>query len=193
MYYKVNHLLLICKLRMLGFTVSAINWIPSYFLNRTQRVYFNYTLSKSIHAKSGVPQGSHLGPLLFSLFINDLPQVVRFSNILMYADDVKIFFSHNQPFDQLRLQMDLDSFYVWCNVNLMELNIKKCKLMRFARNIPTPTNYFLGSFQVDTVDTFLDLGILFDPKLTFISHITCRYYQQSKGYTWFYKALVKRV
>ena len=70
------------------------------------------------------------------------------------------------------LQKDLDSFYEWCNLNLMELNLKKCKVLRFVRNKPIAANYFLGDYQVDMVDTFLDLGILFDSKLNFNSHIT---------------------
>lgn len=169
---KVNHVLLLRKLRMMGFADSAIKWIRSYLLNRTQTVCFNNVLSRTLHVSSGVPQGSHLGPLLFTLFINDLPNVIKSSNILLYADDVKIFLTYNNPLDQRQLQIDLNSFYDWCNINLMELNIKKCKIMQFSRTSAFTTIYFLGDYQLEGVDRFLDLGILFDQKMNFLLHIT---------------------
>lgn len=169
---KVNHLLLIKKLQTMGFTNLSIKWIYSYLTNRSQIVRFRSKLSKSITVPSGVPQGSHLGPLLFSLFINDLPTIIKCSSVLMYADDVKIFLSYNKFMDHKLLQMDLDSLYEWCNVNLMELNLNKCKVMRFARSNHIIANYVIGDHQLDLVESFLDLGILLDPKLNFIDHIT---------------------
>lgn len=114
---KVNHNLLLQKLYLIGFTPNCLNWIKSYLNNRNQRVYFNNTTSRNIIVKSGVPQGSHLGPILFNLFINDLPNVIKLSNILMYADDVKIFLSYNNCCDQIHLQHDLNRFYEWCGSN----------------------------------------------------------------------------
>ena len=169
---KVNHILLVKKLKLIGFSNLCIEWIYSYLSNRTQSVRFRSSTSKNINVLSGVPQGSHLGPLLFSLFINDLPTVIKSSNILMYADDVKIFLSYNQLLQQNFLQTDLNFFYEWCNVNLMELNLKKCKVMRFSRIDRIDSNYMLNNHKLVMVDTFLDLGILFDAKLTFIPHIT---------------------
>lgn len=169
---KVNHALLVKKLQIMGFTDLTLKWIYSYLSNRVQTVLFNKTFSRKINVPSGVPQGSHLGPALFLLFINDLPGVIKFSNVLMYADDVKIFLTYNHVLDHQRLQDDLSCFYEWCKANLMELNLKKCKLMRFSRNNPAIVYYFLGGIQVDAVENFLDLGILLDPKLSFNSHIT---------------------
>ena len=124
---KVNHVLLKKKLYLMGFTDLSLKWIYSYLTNRKQTVLFKNYCSRSIDVLSGVPQGSHLGPLLFSLFINDLPDMIQYSNILMYADDVKIFQCYSQISDQKLLQNDLNSFHVWCNLNLMQLNLKKCK------------------------------------------------------------------
>lgn len=168
---KVNHNLLLNKLNLLGFTPNSLNWLKSYLFDRKQNVRYKNNSSKNINVISGVPQGSHLGPILFCLFINDLPNVVKFCNILMYADDVKIFLTYDEKSDHIYLQKDLDNFYTWCNINLMELNMNKCKYMRFSRRNFTAVNYSLGGHQLEQVDVFLDLGILLDAKLSFTSHI----------------------
>ena len=74
-----------------------------------------------------MPQGSQIGRVLFTLFINDLLFVISRSNILMYADDVKNFISLENRSDQPTLQKDTDYFYQWCKVNLLKLNFNKCK------------------------------------------------------------------
>lgn len=171
---RVNHHLLIEKLYIMGFTNNTLNWIKTYLQGRHQCVYFNNFLSKKIHVKSGVPQGSHLGPILFLLYINDLPSSIKFSNVLIYADDVKIFSDSDDLFNQSYLQLDLDSFFKWCNCNLLDLNLKKCKHMHFSRRSISSTSFTLGGCLLECVDEFLDLGVLFDRKLLFNSHIdTC--------------------
>jgi len=80
---------------------------------------------------SGVPQGSHLGPLLFTLFINDLPSIVNHSRVLMYADDVKLCFSYNNIESGFCLQSDMNTFQEWCQYNLLNLNYLKCNVMTF--------------------------------------------------------------
>lgn len=169
---KVNHKLLLKKLDYIGFTPNSLRWISSYLLNRKQKVYFKNLTSKPIYVKSGVPQGSHLGPLLFSLFINDLPRVIRFSNILMYADDVKIFLTYNCYADHTFLQQDLDGFSSWCNRNLMELNHKKCNSMCFFRRSHFNVNYVLDDHTLNKIEAVSDLGVLLDAKLNFIQHIS---------------------
>lgn len=169
---KVNHKLLLKKLNFMGFTHNSLRWISSYLSNRKQKVYFKKQTSKPIYVKSGVPQGSHLGPLLFSLFINDLPRVIKYSNILMYADDVKIFLTYNCYADHTFLQHDLDAFSSWCKINLMELNYKKCNSMCFFRRSHLNVNYVLNGHILNKVDAVSDLGILLDAKLNFIQHIS---------------------
>lgn len=168
---KVNHNLLLAKLDLMGFSENMLCWIKSYLSSRTQCVCFNNSISKAILVNSGVPQGSHLGPLLFSLFINDLPHVIKFCNVLMYADDVKIFFSYKTSSDVIFMQQDLDCLYNWCRINLMELNFEKCKHMRFSRICDSLLRYWLGNHRLEMVEEFLDLGFLLDPKLDFRKHI----------------------
>ena len=79
-------------------------------------------------------QGSHLGTLLFSLFMSDLPNMIPFANILMYADDVKVFLLFHNFIEHVYLQSDLNNFCLWCEYNMMQLNIKKCKCVWFSRN-----------------------------------------------------------
>jgi len=83
---------------------------------------FLKTLSSLIRVTSGVPQGSHLGPLLFTK-----------SRVLMYADDVKLCLQYNDPAQSLALQPDLNAFQTWCMDNELNLNGSKCKLMTFFR------------------------------------------------------------
>lgn len=169
---KVNHKLLLIKLNYMGFSNSLLLWLSCYLERRIQRVKFRDAVSRDIEVFSGVPQGSHLGPVLFTLFINDLPSVIQHSNILMYADDVKIFRYIMHDDDEVVLQSDLDSFSHWCNINLMELNIKKCKHMSFYRLNQFHSTYSLNGVELESVKSFLDLGILLDQSLTFRPHIS---------------------
>ena len=167
----VNHALLIKKLSLLGLPPSLVNWINSYLSNRTQIVLFRDCKSESFDVVSGVPQGSHLGPILFNIFINDLPCSIKHSSILMYADDVKLFLPLSDPSSQHMLQEDLTSLGVWCKINLMSLNIKKCKIMSFYRRTLVQSNYPLFNDLLDVVSSFVDLGVVMDPKLSFTIHI----------------------
>ena len=80
---------------------------------------------------SGVSQCSHLGPILFSLFMNDLSNTINFNNLI----------------EHVYLQTDLTNFCLWYEYNMMELNIKKCKCMQFARNNFIAVNYMLGGHK----------------------------------------------
>jgi len=128
---SVNHSLLLFKLGQLGFPNNLLTWISSYLDGRSQRVLFKNAVSKMISVTSGVPQGSHLGPLLFTLFINDLPSIVNHSRVLMCADDVKLCFSYNNILSGFCLQSDINRFQEWCQYNLLNLNYLKCNVMTF--------------------------------------------------------------
>ena len=107
-FQSVNHTLIIHKLeKSFNLNGNALNWFVSYLSDRRQRVVVNGKTSDWKPVTSGVPEGSILAPLIFSIFINDLPQHIQ-SNCLMYADDVKIFRKIESPSDGKRLQDDLD-------------------------------------------------------------------------------------
>ncbi|KAI5731088.1 hypothetical protein M8J77_004495 [Diaphorina citri] len=114
---RVDTRLLIGKLKSYGIGDSFLSWLSSYFRDRTQSVLVGNSLSRPIPVLSGVGQGSHSGPLLFSLFFNDLPQVIRHSSVLMFADDVKLYKTIRTIGDCYLLQCDLDAFPSWLLIN----------------------------------------------------------------------------
>ena len=93
----VNHVILLAKLEFYGVRGVALQWFKSYLSCRTQFVQYNGYNSSSKYIKSGVPQGSILGPLLFLLYINDLCNVSKALDFILLGDDTNIFFSHNDP------------------------------------------------------------------------------------------------
>lgn len=169
---QINHKILLRKLSNYGFSKSYVTWISSYLRGRSQRVLFKSSKSKLINVYSGVPQGSHIGPLLFLLFINDLPLYLEHCDILLYADDAKLYLSHKSSESCDYLQKDFDNMCKWCDINCLNLNIKKCKVMTFCRNNrKIEFQYKLNNVSVDRVDSFVDLGVFFDSKLCFNKHI----------------------
>lgn len=88
---RVNHRLLLRKLQLMGVDACALDWLNSYLSGRTQTVCVGSETSRPIHTCSGVPQGSRIGPLLFSIFINDLTHKLSGCYFLLYADDPKIY------------------------------------------------------------------------------------------------------
>ncbi|KAI2662356.1 hypothetical protein H4Q32_001184 [Labeo rohita] len=86
----VDHYLLLDKLQAIGLSKDSLLWFNSYLHCRRQRVCLNGCISQSVIMEKGVPQGSSLGPLLFSLFINDLPQICSDCSIHLYADDTVV-------------------------------------------------------------------------------------------------------
>ena len=100
-------------------------WIESYLNGRQYNVLFRGSESYPIIATYGVPQGSHLGPLIFILTINDVDSVIKDSSISIYADDKKIYRCISSLNDSLLLQLDLNRFSTWCEKNFLELNVKQ--------------------------------------------------------------------
>lgn len=167
---KINHKRLCSKLAEYGFHGSLFRWICSYLNKRNQLVALKGYLSSPVEVTSGVPQGSHLGPLLFVIFINDL--IERLScQCLLYADDLKIFNTTSTLNDCQKLQKDLDVVSEWCVANYMHLNISKCFIISYSNKRNKITNDYTINGQVLTRSYITkDLGILFDDKLTFRQH-----------------------
>jgi len=118
-------------LKQIGICGSFLLWIISFIENRQQIVVYKELWSIPIHVTLGVPQGSHLAPILFLIFIND----IQFQNCtkLMFADDIKIFRTVNNQSEADLLQLDLNDLYEFCTYNNFTLNINKCQLMTFSR------------------------------------------------------------
>lgn len=168
----VNHFLLLQKLSSLGIAGDILKWCRSYLSNRKSVVVVGGHKSKPFIAQSGVPQGSHLGPLLFTFFINDISKCFSNSKFYMFADDLKFFRVVNSQQDQLLLQTDLNKLVSWCTLNDMNLNIDKCKIVRFTRKKElTAVSYSVDDVPLGEVDHIRDLGIIIDNKLRFNIHI----------------------
>lgn len=148
---RVCHRLLLRKLSLLGVGGALLNWLASYLSDRSHLVRVGSRVSQPYFSSSGVPQGSHLGPLLFALFVNDICDVIVESEFLLYADDLKIYKPMRTPEDADCLQRDLQRINSWCSRNGMELNVTKCQAISFSRKQSTTSctiNWMAKLFNV---------------------------------------------
>lgn len=169
---KVNHALLINKMRSFGINGTLLSWCASYLESRSSTVVIDGYFSQPYIAYSGVPQGSNLGPVFFNIFINDIVSIFKHSKIYLFADDLKIVKTIKNNSDVELLQEDLNRLIQWCYDNRMCLNTKKCHLIRFTRK----HNYVQSHYHIETekltvVRTIRDLGVILDSELKFTDHI----------------------
>lgn len=109
-----------------------------------------------------MPQGSHLGPILFLIFINSVVDQFKKCKFLLYADDLKLFCSIKSISDCVAVQEDLNNLVKWCNLNGLEINVSKCKVMRFFKcKTPVVLPYSIENVKLKSVDHFNDLGVTF--------------------------------
>jgi hypothetical protein len=124
---------LLYKLEHYSIRGSSLNWFQNYLTTRSQRVKFGQDLSDSASIDHGVPQGSILGPLLFILYINDLPMCLNDCSISMYADDTMIHYSDKST-AKIRevLQIDFNRLVIWLEQNRLVISEKKTNTMLFG-------------------------------------------------------------
>lgn len=168
---RVHHKLLIAKLAGYGVGGKLLKWLESYLTDRTLFVKFNGSTSASLSVQSGVPQGSHLGPLLFILFINDVFECITV-NFLLFADDMKVYTRVTSPSDHINLQTSLSRIAEWCKANAMELNTSKCQVISFSRTpLHLNVDYHIGDETLVRVDRLRDLGVVLTASLSPADHI----------------------
>ncbi|KAG6455708.1 hypothetical protein O3G_MSEX009346 [Manduca sexta] len=142
----------------------------SYSLCKTT-VLHGY-MSRWCEIPSGIPQGSILGPLLFTLCVSDIKYCFHNSRILLYADDMKILKLVSTQSDTKELQGDLDRLVSYCHINKLELNVDKCFYVSFTRkNSIIGNGYTFNGVDISKVTKIKDLGVIFDSKFTFDSHV----------------------
>lgn len=166
---KVPHQRLLAKLEAHGIEGKILSWIGNFLSDRQQLVTVGESMSGWKPVTSGIPQGSVLGPLLFVLFINDMPDVVK-SAMKLFADDTKIYRALKAISDHGSLQSDINAVNEWSQIWQLPFNITKCKCMHYGRNNPSEHYSMNGQLIVEDVEE-KDVGVTFDPSLKFRIHI----------------------
>ncbi len=170
---KVPHQRLLLKLDHYGVRDQTLLWVKNFLGNRQQRVLVDGASSAWASVRSGVPQGTVLGPLLFLAYINDLPNYPE-SKIRLFADDCVLYRQINSIQDTVILQHDLDRLADWERTWQMEFNPQKCHTMHITRStrsrIPCPT-YSLRGNDLAAVDSATYLGVELDKDLSFVPHV----------------------
>ena len=177
----VNHRLLIEKLRIMGFDNNACKWVHSYLTERYQRVRIKNDLSDWAAIGSGVPQGSILGPLLFSILVSDMRNCIWNGSYHMYADDTQLYISTspNRINDTIEIaNVNLDNISKYCAKNALKLNEKKCMWMligsrpaiRKIENVEF-SPIIINNTVVKRVKYAKNLGVTFDEVLSWRKHV----------------------
>ena len=167
----INHDLLIAKLAAYGLGWDALTLITNYLSERKQRVKINSSYSSWRDVTIGVPQGSVLGPLLFTIFINDIFFFVNNTNICNYADDTTIY-ACNSDLNTIINRLEIDSAVLakWFVENYMKLNEDKCHLMIFGNKCKGSVANIGNSTSTESNYEKL-LGVTFDKKVSFTKHV----------------------
>ena len=142
-----------------------------------QRVVVDGTASRWLPVKSGFPQGTVLGPLMFLIYINDIGENLSCCPRL-FADDYLLYQVISSEEDCTKLQHDLDSIYKWSNMWQMRFNLSKCVTLKCYRSLsPILTDYFINDHKLENVKEHTYLGVTIDQSMSFIPHInniTCK-------------------
>lgn len=169
---RVNHNVLLEKLKSFSFNNDLLKFLESYLTNRINFVRFDNSNSDSFISTSGVPQGSILGPLLFVMFINNISDYIQYAKFLLYADDLKIYLTIRSNEDIDKLKSDIKAISEFCEDNDLALNESKCKAVIYTRKKnPLMGIYTVNGVQIETIDEIKDLGIVFTKNFSFNTHI----------------------
>lgn len=166
----VLHSKLLAKLDVILNNPQLVSWISSFLSSRSQFVSYRSTNSTAIDVTSGVPQGSVLGPLLFLIYLNDLPVCIS-SSIRFYADDCVLYEVIKTHADHYRLQESFAGFCDWCRTWQMNINFKKTVLMSFCSKSPSAFDYSFDNRAVNRVLDYKYLGVIFTHNMTWSKHI----------------------
>ena len=180
----VEHSILLDKFYHYGIRGNALQWFNSYLTNRYQYVKYNNTASDMKKITCGVPQGSILGPLLFSLYINDIASVSNILSSILFADDTTLFCSSKNLQELTAIvNNELANIMQWLNANKLSLNIDKTNFMLFrpkGKNEICPSTHICGANIIE-VDSAKFLGIVIDIRLNWVEHVKCISRKIAKG------------
>ena len=172
----VNHYILLTKLEHYGIRDSMLKWFQSYLSGRKQFVSFNGVSSELLENNCGVPQGSVLGPLLFLIYINDLPNISKILNFYLFADDTNIYHESNSLNDLERtVNKELNKLYLWLNLNRFTLNIDKTNFIIFHpynKPVKQQVTIKINNTAINEKEYIKYLGVLVDSSLNWKHHIS---------------------
>lgn len=171
---RVWHAGLLHKLRRCGIGGPLLNWLSNYLNDRKQRVCLNGKFSDWAAVLAGVPQGSILGPLLFLIFINDLTEVLRFSQIRLFADDTCVYISiDNRERARELINLDLQAIHNWSKRWLVNFSVPKTKALIVSNKLDRHNNpsVEMNNTHIDEVQSHKHLGVIIHQSLTWSSHI----------------------
>ena len=165
------------KLSFFGFNRSVVQWFSSYLIGRTQSISVNGTISEPMLIQFGVPQGSVLGPLLFIMYINDLPLAVRTCSVELYGNNTLIFSAGKSVSEiESRLSSDLDRLISWFESNFLTLNDSKPKIMLIGThqrlNAVDSFSVTAHNTSLERVDTFKYVGVIMDETLSWKEYVS---------------------
>ena len=172
----VNHGILLKKLEHYGIRGNMLDWFQSYLSDRKQYVDINGKSSELLEITCGVPQGSVLGPLLFLIYINDLPNINKILNFYLYADDTNIYYE-SSSLDKLERTVngELNKLYLWLNVNQLSLNIDKTNFIVFHsynKPIKKSITIKINNKAIIVKEYIKYLGVLIDSTLSSKHHVS---------------------
>ena len=186
----IDHSLLLKKLDHYGVRGVSNDWLRSYLSDRKQYVSFNSLKSDLMSISCGVPQGSILGPKLFILYINDICNVSKLLQFVLFADDTNIFCSDVNILDLCKnVSLELDKLNIWFAVNKLSLNVSKTNFILFGnRNYNGEVDIKIDGINIERVYVTKFLGVLIDHKLNWKDHINHICNKVSRNIAIIYKA-----
>ena len=185
---RVPHNRLILKLQCLGIDGKVLDVIKDFLIGRTFRVSVQGEFSSFKDIFSGIPQGSVLGPLLFILFINDLPDCLK-SSVKIFADDLKLIANLS---DKTVIDNDLKSLEDWERKWLLEFNSEKCKVLHIDLNDNKHVDYVLNGKQLKKTEQEKDLGVLTSGTLLWNDQIESCISKANQMLCWISRNLISR-
>ena len=167
----VPHMRLLHKLENYGVVGRTHTWVSNFLTRRKQRVVVDGDHSQWVPVRSGVPQGTVLGPLLFLAYINDLPNNIS-SEVRLFADDCVMYRPIHDNSDVESLQQDLDKLNVWQNTWQMQFNVQKCYTLKITHSRQKPDHqYKLGQNILQETETHTYLGVHLTKDLKWDVHV----------------------
>ena len=163
---------LLHKLDFYGVRESTLRWTESFLRQRKQSVLLSSTRSTEAYVLSGMPQGTVLGPLLFLMFINDLPESTKHSDARLFADDCLLYKHVQTSQDSALLHEDLSTLERKEETWQIKFHPEKCTFIRISTNRRhiIKTNYQVHGHSLEVVDSSKYLDVTFSEDLTWRKH-----------------------